>query len=353
LLPPPDRTPAHDAPPELSARQGAVLAALVTAYVPEGQPVGSSALASRLPLRLSPASVRNTLAELAGLGLVEKPHHSAGRLPTERGLRLYVDRLLAPAELGARGRGRLAGSLHAAEPDGVVRLASRLLSERTRQLGFVLPPRLDRLVLRHVSFVRVSSERVLTILVSSDGTSYRRVLRDPGIGDQAELERLGTALRERVFGRTLGEARNRLRSEARALRSRADRAFARTVRFVLEALESAGDEDVVIATRLALLDQPEFRDPARLRGLFEALEAREKLIQILDEVLDERGVTVAFGSEVGEPALAECALVTAPYGDAEAPLGALGVIGPTRMDYARVIPLVRCLSQLVTESLNG
>ena len=340
-------------PPALSARQAQVLRAVVSGYVAEAAPVGSETVSVLLPVSLSPASVRNTLAELTALGLVDKPHRSAGRVPTELGFRTYVDSLLDPRALAEFEMRELFRALEGAEDRIVPRVASRLLSECTRQLGFVEAPRLDRLVLRHVSFVRVSRERVLAVLVSQGGSATQRVIEEPGAGDQAELDRMAAAVNARVAGRTLREVRDRLVSEAAALRSQADDLLERVLRPALPLAPEVLDDDpvLVIATRLGLLDQPEFHDPEHVRELFEAVEARERLAQVLDKVLASGRVQVAFGGEIGEPGLRRCAVVVAPYGRADAPLGALGVIGPRRMDYARVIPLVEYLSRLVTERI--
>ena len=338
----------------LSARQGLVLSVVVSAYVGEASPVGSEMISVLLPVNLSPASVRNTLAELSQLGLVEKPHASAGRVPTDLGLRVYVDELLDLQGLADYEIRTLTGSVEDAGLGGVAHVASRLLSEQTQQLGFVLPPRLDRMVLKHVSFVRLSTERVLALLVSSDGRAYQRVIDERGDVDQPKLDRMAAELNERIAGKSLAEVRRFLIRETEALRGHAARLLARAIDLGAEAgADQVRDEvDLVIATRLALLDQPEFRDPDRIRKLFAAIEEKQRLVEILDRVLEDHGVKVAFGNEVEEPALRNCALVAAPYGDELAPLGVLGVIGPSRMNYARVIPLVEFLSHLLTERLR-
>ena len=330
--------------PLLTPRQAQVLSALVGAYVGEAAPVSSDTVAALLPVRLSPASVRNTLGELHELGLLEKLHRSAGRIPTELGLRVFVrglpERELAPFEKREL-EGHLAG-------EGRVEGASRLLTERTRQLGFVLPPRLDGVVLRNVSFVRVSSERVLAVLVAEGGRLFRRLLDEPGRGDQSALDRMATALRERVIGRTLRAVRDQLLAEARALRSQADLLLERVLRAVPEG-ERADQVDLVVGTYLALLDQPEFRDPERIRGLLLALEEKERLADVVGSMLEAGGPCVAFGGDLGEPALAHLAVVAAPWGRAQGAVGSVGVIGPSRMDYARVIPLVSYVSRLLSE----
>jgi heat-inducible transcriptional repressor len=331
-----------------------VLRAMVMAYVGTAAPIGSKTVSHLLPMHLSPASIRNTLSELAELGLAEKPHRSAGRVPTDRGLRRFVDELLDQQLLAAYEKRTIAYSLDDAVVDSVASVASRLLSERTRQLGFVVAPRIDRVVLRHVSLVRLTTERVLVVLISQTGEMHRRVIDDDAADDQASLDRIAAMLNERIAGLTLRDARAGLAREARALRHHADRWLERVLE--LGTLAVAPDEDgpidLVLGTRLALLEQPEFRDPNRIRDLFATVETKERLVEVLDRMLEAGGTRVAFGDEVDEPGLHRCAVVASSYGADEAPLGVLGVIGPSRMDFGRVIPLVDFLSRTITEKLS-
>ncbi len=360
--------------PELSLRQRSVLRGVVRAYLGDAGPIGSELLAHLLPVKVSPATIRNTLAELAELGLVDKPHASAGRVPTSRGLRLFVDELSREAgadDLDAFERRAIEKDVQEAQADRVVRLASQLLSQHTRQLGFVIPPRLERVVLRHVSLVRVASERVLAVLVSQAGVAHRRVIEGAGAASQADLDRMAALLCERVVGRTLREVRERLAEEARELRGRADALLQRALEIGTQVLASDAGEaarDLVIETRLALLEQPEFQDPRRVRDLFEALETKEQLLSVLDGLLAEAppsaaeeggphaalpSVRVFLGDEAASAGLRHCALVVSRYGDERAPLGVLGVIGPSRMNYSHVIPLVDYLSQVVSHKLGA
>ena len=340
----------------LTNRQAAVLRIMVNAYIGEAAPIGSGTLANLLPVNVSSASIRTVLSELAEKGLVEKPHASSGRIPTERGLRIFVNSLVDADELGAYERRTISYSVEAAGADAVVNVASQLLSERTRQLGFVVAPRLDRVVLQHVSLVQLSSEHLLVVFVSQTGTPYRRVIADEWAFSQSELDHIAALLNERVVGRTLREVRDALADEAEDARIRADRLLTDVIELGSRALAASaeGDEpmDLVIASRLALLDQPEFKDPLRVRELFAAVETKERILEVLDSMLADGGVQVAFGEEVDEPGLRHCALVATHYGsDEEAPLGMLGVIGPSRMDYARVISLVDFFSRVVTDKL--
>ena len=351
---------------ELTERQEAVLRALVTAYVGEAEPVGSAKLSYLLPFKLSAASIRNTMAELSELGLIEKPHASAGRIPTEQGLRIFVDRLLEAdaqrAELVAYARRGMRRSLENAPGEDLMREASRLLSEYSGQLGFAVAPRLERLVLRHVSLVRLSREKVLVVLISRYGDSHQRVIDDSDGPRQEELDRMATALNERVVGHTLPEVQELLRHQVESLRNQANRLLTRALAFGLRVLTMPSQDtaaSLVIATRASLFDQPEFSDPERLRGILAALETNERLVELLGGVLDREGVLVALGGELPAPGLNRCALVAASYGAGtgaegeSGALGTLGVIGPSRMDYARVIPLVGYCSRLVTEQLDA
>jgi heat-inducible transcriptional repressor len=333
----------------LSERQSMVLRAMISAYVGEGAPVGSGTLSHLLPVALSSASIRNTMAELTQLGLIDKPHASAGRVPTELGLRFFVDELMDARDLAPYEKRDLAGTLGEADGTALMRATSQVLSDRTRQLGFVLAPRLARVVFQRVNLIRLSSSRLLAVLVAEGGSLSQRVVEHDGSASQAELERMQALLNEHIAGRTLGQVRAWLVGEADRLRSQADRILRRALDVAVQALQPEPEAgDLVVASWLALLDQPEFHDLDRVRQLLAAVETQERLVEILDEMLSLGGVRVAFGDEVGEPSLRSCALVAAPYGDESRPVGVLGVIGPRRMDYARVVPLVDYLSRLVS-----
>jgi len=333
--------------------------AVVAAYVGAAAPVGSATISGLLATPLSSASIRNTMSELTELGLIEQPHSSSGRIPTEMGLRLFVDHLLHPSEVAVEQQRRLRHSFGDADLDGAMHFVSQFLSDSTRQLGFVMLPRLDRVRLQHISLIRLSSERILVVLVTRSGRTFRHDLEDRNSGAQRELDRMASVLNERIIGRTLVEVRDAMAEEAVLLRNQAGSLLARAVNLGQRALELTREAeqpmDLVVATRLALLDQPEFNDTDRLRDLFSAIEDNEKLMVLMEGLLSSGGVRVALGEELSEPGLRHCALVSSPYGvsgsDTEAQ-GLVGVIGPSRMDYPRIIPLVSYCSQLVAEKFN-
>jgi heat-inducible transcriptional repressor len=336
----------------LTERQQDVLRAAIRAYVGEAVPIGSKHISHLLLKKLSSASIRATLAELGALGLVQQPHASAGRVPTEQGLRTFIDHLLDRRDVAEYDRRAIEYRVDNAESDEVVEVAAQLLSEQTRLVGFAVAPRLESVTLQHVSLVRLGASRVLAVLVSNTGAAYRRVIAAEVDLGQRELDRVASHLTERAVGRTLGEVRDALRREAAALRREADRLLRWALELGTRAVAPQDEEvDIVVATRLAVLDQPEFRDPRRVREILETLETKERLAEIVDQMLAEGGVQVALGGEMGDAALSHCALVATRYGDDLAPLGAVGVIGPSRMDYSRVIPLVAFCSRVITEKL--
>ena len=346
--------------------------AVVAAYVGAAAPVGSTTISHLLSVPLSSASIRTTMSELAELGLVEKPHSSAGRVPTEIGLRLFVDHLLQPQQIASEQSRQLRHSFGDTDVDGAMQVVSQFLSDSTRQLGFVMMPRLESVRLRHITLVRLSSERVLVLLVSQSGRTFQRVIEDSRGGQQADLDRMSAILGERVADRTLAEVREIMQAEADSLGRSAGSLLARAISLGQRALLIAGEEpvDLVVATRLALLDQPEFKDLSRLREIFSAMEDSDKLLHLMAGLLDGDGVHVALGDDLEAPGLRHCALVSAPYragsplvqvgdlsADDAAPAlgpshGLVGVIGPSRMDYTRIIPLVHLCSQLVSEKFS-
>jgi heat-inducible transcriptional repressor len=345
----------HSTAPELSERQSAVLRAMVTAYVGEAAPIGSATLSLLLPNRLSAASIRTTLSELSELGLVSQPHTSAGRIPTEEGLRIFIDSLAGGSGVSDYDRRTIDFTVAGVEALEVPAVTSHLLSQQTRLLGFVVAPRVDRLRLQQIALVRLTSRQILAVLVTENGCAHRRVVEHDASLSQPELDRVAALLSERIAGCTLAEVRERLAREINGERRQADRMLTLALELGVRAVaaDPEGEGDLVIATRLALLDQPEFRDPERIRELFHAIETKERLIELLDQLLEgEQGVRVALGGEVDEPALHRCALVAARYG-ADAAAGVLGVIGPARMDYGRVISVVDYCSRVVTEKLHA
>ena len=311
----------HGAPPsasltEISDRQAMVLRALIATYVGQAGPVSSQRLAELMPTTLSSASIRNTLSELHEAGLIDKAHASAGRVPTELGLRIFIDDLLELGDLGPHHQRLLDRALEGVDAAETPRHASHLLSEYTRQLGFVVAPRVEHQRLRSLHLVPISSERVLVVLVAENGRIIERVIDQGAPISRRDLEEIGRLLAERVVGRTLVGLRRRLEAERDELRGEADDLLQRAWSLGLGACQARTEQDLVIATRLALLDQPEFSTtPVASEDSSRRSKRIRRLLDLLAQIADpDRGTSrvsassMSLGTDLGEPALRDCVL---------------------------------------------
>jgi heat-inducible transcriptional repressor len=330
---------------DLPGRLADVLLAVLRGYVESGQPVGSRDALDLGELPISSASVRGAMSELMELGLLEQPHTSAGRIPTDTAFRLWVEHLQREPQSERRVPARLARELAGAggAATSPLQLAADLLTEATGQLGFSLALDRDELRLVQVHFVRVSSERVTALLVS-DGGAVRTRLLDERDTDQRRLDRISAELSHLVAGLTLEEARVRLHAEIEGDRKRRDALWRDTLALGARGLEGAElvSAELYVGDRSRLLDQPEFARGERLRELLRALEEKQRMLGLLDKLIGAGGVRVAIGEELGDAAVAHCAVVAEQLGPG--PRRGLGVIGPVRMRYDRIIPMVRYVS---------
>ena len=338
---------------ELPGRLTDVLLAVLRGYVESGQPVGSRDALDLGELPFSSATVRGAMAELMELGLLEQPHTSAGRLPTDAAFRLWVDHLQRDPHAEQRLPARLARELADAgdASSGALQRAADVLTEVTGQLGFSLALERESLRLVNVRFVRVSSERVTALLVS-DGGAVRTRLLEERESDQRRLDRVSAELSQLVAGLTLEEARARLHAEIEGDRQQSDALWRETLSLGARGLDfvDATPAELYVGDRSRLLDQPEFADGERLRDVLRALEEKQRMLALLDKVISARGVRVAIGEELGDPGVVRCAVVAEQLGPA--PLRGLGVIGPVRMRYDRIIPVVRYVSGKLAPALG-
>ena len=342
--------------PELSPRQHVLLRALVEEYITTAEPVASAQVVRDRSVSISSATARSVMAQLTELGLLTQPHTSAGRVPTALAFRHYVDSILCEssgpnAELDATAAA-LASALaeSAGQVETLLRRAADLLSESTGQLGFFMAARPAHVILRHVHFVRLSSEKVMALLVSERGLVQSRIFEERET-DSRELERVATRLSEFIAGYTLEQARARLTDALERDRSRSGRLWPKVLALGAMSVAGGPDASLYLADKVHLLAHPEFADVERLRDLLSAIDEKERMIHLLDRVLQAEVLEVSIGAEIDDPDIRECALVAAPLGDSPA-LGGLGVLGPVRMPYGRVIPLVRSLSTLVNRYLS-
>ena len=328
---------------ELTARARQILYACITEFVATGEPVGSRTLSKKHGIDLSPASIRNVLSDLEEWGYLKQPHTSAGRVPTDRAFRLFIDALMRTHELAPADIARIRERLEALAPgSNLMRESGKLLSELTGTAAVVITPRSVSLTLKHLRFVRIQHGELLAVLVLSDGTVQNRFIR--GEVAEPDLLRVHNLLDDVIEGRTLGDLRDlfarRLASEHVQHDDLRRRAFELGGAAVAETLEQESGADVVIEGQAKLLGQPEFAGAEGMKQVVSALDGRGELVRLLDATLDAKGATVVVGSEAGDLGGGQLSIVGAAYKDHGRAAGTIGVIGPTRMDYPKVVPLV-------------
>lgn len=336
---------------EIDGRQREILAAIVREYILTGEAVGSRTLVKRQGIEQSPATVRNVMADLEERGFLRQPHTSAGRLPTETGLRFFVDRLMRARELTDAEKAEIVARyrLTDVELQSLMREISRLLSDVSQQCALVLVPRSELSVLKRIDFVPLDAGRLLAVLVMSSGLVQNRLLKVRDL-DGEHLLRAHRYLNDLCVGKTLSEVRQLVQTELESEQSRYDKAIRRGLELGAEVLDRPVEDELVIEGQARLLDHPDF-DRDQLRALLEGIEQRRQVLQLLDETMSGEGVQVFIGAETQQEMLRNCAIVAASYGGSQ-PLGTLGVIGPSSLDYSRVISLVDFTAGLLTKVLG-
>lgn len=340
----------------MDARSRDIFRTIVETYLDTGEPVGSRTL-SKGGIQLSAASIRNVMADLTELGLLDAPHISAGRMPTHAGLRLFVDGFLEVGEPGEADRGEIEGRLRGVGRDlgGVLKEASFILSGLAGGAGLVSSPTADAPV-RHVEFVPLSTGEALCVLVTEAGDVENRMIKVPAGLPQTALIEAGNYLATRMKGRTLREAAVAVREEIATRKAQLDAAASDLVERGLAqwAGSDRGEERLIVHGRANLLeDAKAAEDMERVRQLFDVLERQQGLLDILDETRGAEGVRLFIGSENSLFPLSGSSVIVAPYMNADKQvIGALGVIGPTRLNYARVIPMVDYTARMVGEVLT-
>jgi heat-inducible transcriptional repressor len=335
----------------LNDRAQNLLKILIERYIAEGQPVGSRALSKFSGMELSPASIRNVMADLEEMGFITSPHTSAGRIPTPRGYRFFVDSLLTIQPLGEAEVSQLEGQLHPDDPQRLVASASHLLSELTQFAGVVMTPKRRGTAFRHVEFMRLSEKRVLLIIVSTDGDVQNRIIITEKIFTPSQLAEAANFLNLHFAGRDFETARSAVENELRQLQVD----ISQLMQAVLQAnSESRSESDsIVLSGERNLLNVQELSsNMASMRKLFDAFEQKTALIQLLEISAQAQGVKIFIGGESGLVPLDECSIVTAPYEVDGQVVGTVGVVGPTRMAYERVIPIVDITAKLLSSALS-
>ena len=341
----------------LNERARQLLKALVEHYIREGQPVGSRTLARVTGMELGPATIRNVMADLEDMGFVRSPHTSAGRIPTVSGYRFFVDSLLT---VKALEQGVIEDLRAQLDPDkdirALVESASALLSDVTRMAGLVTIPKREQLSLRQVEFLPLSDHRVLAVLVINEREVQNRVIHTERHYSVSELQQATNYLNAQISGRDLIGTRNALLQEMHDVRETMNTMMLAAVEMAEKAFSDSADSadggNYVLAGQTHLMEFAELSNVDKLRQLFEAFNRKRDILHLLDQCLNAQGVQIFIGEESGYDVLDECSVVTAPYTVDGKVLGVLGVIGPTRMDYERVIPIVDVTARLLGAALN-
>lgn len=338
-------------PAMLNDRAQILLKTLIERYIAEGQPVGSKTLSHYSGLEVSPATIRNVMAELEDLGFVASPHTSAGRIPTVQGYRLFVDSLLAVQPLQNLEIREMAEHLPVDSPQRSIAAASQLLSQLTHFAGVVMAPKRHEIMLKHVEFLQLSDKRVLLIMVTGDGDVQNRIIQTERQFGQTELIEASNFLNQHCAGKTLDSLVHLVQNELARLKS--DLVSLMNAAMAVSSSLSNPQETVVIAGEHQLLGISDFSSNAtRMRQLFNLFEQKTALLQLLELGNRAEGVQIYIGNEAGLAPLDECSIVAAPYQVDGEVVGTLGVIGPTRMAYDRVIPIVDITARLLSSALS-
>ncbi|WP_343626042.1 heat-inducible transcriptional repressor HrcA [Roseateles puraquae] len=332
----------------LDERSKSLLKTLVERYIADGQPVGSRTLSKASGLELSPATIRNVMADLEELGLIASPHTSAGRIPTPRGYRLFVDTMLTaqPGLIDVE-----TAKLQPDQPQRVIASAAQMLSNLSSFVGVVTAPRKPS-VFHHIEFLRLGERRVLVILVSPDGDVQNRVIFTAQDYSQAELAEASNRLNAGYVGLTLEAVRERLRHEVDALRGEIGQLMSAAVEVGTEAMSKEEERVIVSGERNLLTVQDFSNDMGSLRRLFDLFEQKTQLMRLLDTSSRAEGVRIYIGGESQVVPYEELSIVSAPYEVDGQVVGTLGVIGPTRMAYDRMIQIVDITSRMVGQALS-
>jgi len=336
----------------LDKRAQVLLKTLIERYIEEGEPVGSRTLSRFSGLDLSPATIRNVMSDLEEMGFIASPHTSAGRIPTPQGYRFFVDTLLVVKELASRELHQLEGQLHPDNPQRVIHAASQLLSELSRFAGIVMTPRRRELTFRQIEFLRLSEKRVLLIVVTPQGDVQNRILLTERDFTATELIEAANYINQHYSGHTFEDVRQRLHQELRELRQDMIQLMTAAVEIGNQAVSEGAEPYVITGERNLLSVRDLSQDLSRLRQLFDMFEQKTRLAQILDISLHGQGVQVFIGGESGASAPDEVSVVTAPYSVNGTVVGTVGVIGPTRMAYDRVVPIVDVTAKLLSSALS-
>jgi len=343
----------------LNERSKHLLKVLIEGYIVNGQPVGSTILAKRSGLDLSPATIRNVMASLEDAGYIHSPHTSAGRIPTSQGYRLFVDTLVSVKPIKEQEHFILQEQMQEQSQLGsssdLIHTASNMLSGLTQMAGIIVTPQMETRSIRHIEFLHLSATQILVVLVMSNNDVENRIINVDREFSTSDLQHTNNYLNEVLVGKDLKQARKALLQEMKEVREDMNAMMLSAINLGEKAVSGLADdqhEECVIAGRTNLMDYDDLSDVEKLRQLFNAFNHKQEMLDLLDKSMQADGIQIFIGSESGQDVFGDCSVVTAPYQIDDDHVGVLGVIGPKRMQYERVIPVVDITARLLSAALN-
>ncbi|MSM39498.1 MAG: heat-inducible transcription repressor HrcA [Geobacter sp.] len=339
---------------DLNERSKQILEAIIEDYIITAEPVGSRTITRRHPFALSPATVRNVMSDLEEMGFLASPHTSAGRVPTDKAYRFYVDSLLAVRQVSRSERDEIRRRcrINGRDIGSVLRDTSKMLSYISHYMGVVVAPRFTAAVLRQIEFVQLSGRRILVILVAQSGTVQNKIIESDEDISADDLNRMTNYLNGLLQGLTIAQIKSRIVEEMENEKTRYDRLMAKALELSQQTVGDA-DSEIFLEGRVNIMDVPEFADIGRMKEIFRAFEEKNQLVNLLNRCMDADGINIFIGSESRVSQMSDISLITSTYRTGRNSIGVLGVIGPTRMGYAKVIPIVDYTARLVSRLLES
>jgi len=339
----------------LNERKRQILFAVINDYITTATPVGSKKISGKYKIDLSPATIRSVMADLEEMGLLTHPHTSAGRIPTKTAFKFYVDSLIQVKNLSDTDKQTIEKRCadDAKNMGNLMQETSKILSNITNYAGIVLAPKRKQTVFKHLHFIKLKESRLLAVLVTRHGIIQNKIIEIDGPIADEELNKIHNYLNETLHNLTLEQVRVKILKEMKKEKVRYDKVFSRAINLGEKALSITDDPaDLIIEGESNLVDQPEFSDMKKLKNILKALEMKTMIVEMLERTLSAEGIQIFVGAETIHPELTDVSIITSRYKTEEGVLGTLGVIGPTRMNYGKVIPLVDYTAKFLTKLLK-
>ncbi len=346
-------------PYSLSERHKKVFEVVLKEYVKKGEPVGSRTVSKILKGRWSPATIRSIMSDLEDMGLLKQPHTSAGRVPTEKGFRFYIENFMSKGEihrpLPERDKRMIMDALSSGDKtlDDLLLRVSDVLSTISRYSGIAVTPKPALMRLKYVEFLKMGEGKVLVVLITFSGSIYNRVVEVYGDISQADLDRMSSYINEKFVGYTIVEVRKRIVEEMKKEKHEYDSMLKKALEIGKKALTGIGEQKIFIKGHANILSEPEFSDIQKMKALFKAFEDKSTIVEILDKAMESPGTSVLLGRDFPMKYLRDIGIVASPYGVDDVNIGTIGIVGPMRMDYPKVISLVDFTAKALKKVLSS